>query len=352
MSFVPRTVYTAFATLLLAASTSFAQTATTDPVGFVTVSAVAGTGSARTTSVISYPLLNSEIIAGQAYGRITDVTANSIINSSAGWSVGELSVAANPYFIRITSGLAKGYTFLISTSTANTATAVTIDPEEAAQIDLSALGIVTGASGDTYAIYACDTLSGAFGTPATTGIQGGILSSGEGADVVQLFVSGFWRQYYYNTTLASWRRVGPNTISDNVPIRPDSAVLYSRLATSTLSLTVIGAVPTSDRKALVKKSGVSFLSNSWPVSLTLGTSGIQLIPGWASSATYDVNTTDIVQLMVNGFWVKYFYSGTNWKRVGPNTTSDSVSIAVGSAFIIEKKGSVAGSSTITQGVPY
>jgi hypothetical protein len=325
-------------------------TAVTDPVGFVTVSAAAGTGATRTVSVLSFPLVSPEAITGVATGRITGVTANSISNSSAGWSAGALSVPATPYVIRITSGSAKGHTFLISTLTPNTATTVTIDSLEAAQVDLTTLGIVTGASGDTYAVYACDTLLTALGTPATTGVQGA--ASSAGADIVQLFVSGFWQQYYYNTTNLRWQRVGPNSPSDNVPIRPDSAVLYSRLPASPLNLTVLGTVPVSDRKAMVNNSGVTFLSNSWPVNLTLGTSGIQLIPGWASAASYNAATTDIVQMMVNGFWVKYWHTGNNWKRVGPGSISDSVSIPVGSAFIIEKKTSAPGASQLVQTIPY
>jgi hypothetical protein len=340
---------------ILCATAPFAHaqtTVATDPVGFVTVSAAAGTGITRTVSVLSFPLVSPEAITGVATGRITGVTANSISNSSAGWSPGALSVPATPYVIRITSGAAKGHTFLISTSTQNTATTVTIDAEEAGQVDLTALGIVTGASGDTYAILACDTLATAFGTPVTTGVQGGTSTTGIGADIVQLSVAGSWRQYYYNTSSTSWRRVGPNTLSDNIPIRPDSAVIFSRLPASPLNLTVLGTVPVSDRKALVNNSGVTFLSNSWPVSLTLGTSGIHLISGWASSATYVAATTDIVQMAVNGAWVKYYYTGNNWKRVGPNTLSDSVSIPVGSAFIIQKAGSASGASALVQNLPY
>jgi hypothetical protein len=316
----------------------------------VTVSAAAGTGITRTVSVLSFPLVSPEAITGVATGRITGVTANSISNSSAGWSPGALSVPATPYVIRITSGAAKGHTFLISTSTQNTATTVTIDSLESSQVNLMTLGVLTGASGDTYAIYACDTLSTALGTPGTTGIQGA--TSPVGADIVQMFVSGFWQQYYYNTTNSRWQRVGPNSPSDNVPIRPDTAVLYSRLPASPLNLTVLGSVPVSDRKALVKNSGVTFLSNSWPVNLTLGTSGIHLIPGWASVANYDAATTDIVQIMVNGFWVKFWYTGNNWKRVGPGSISDSVSIPVGSALIIEKKSPASGTSQLVQNIPY
>jgi hypothetical protein len=328
------------------------STAYTDPVGYVTVSAAAGNGSTRTVSVLSIPLVYTETITGAATGRITGVTANSISNSSAGWSAGGLSVPAFPYVIRITSGAAVGHTFLISTATANTATTATIDAEEAAKVDLTTLGIVTGASGDTYAIYTCDTLSGVFGTPATTGIQGGTATNGSGADIVQMSVAGSWRQYYYNTTSSSWRRIGPNTLSNDVPIRPDSAVIYSRLAASVLNLTCIGTVPTTDRKALVNNSGVSFLSGSWPVGLTLATSAIQSTPGWISTPTYSATTSDIVQMAVGGAWNKYYHTGTNWKRVGPNTISDSVAIPTGSAFIIQKAGSSPGVTALSQVLPY
>lgn len=330
-----------FASLALAGITTLsAQT-----VGYVTLSIAAGTGSARTVSVLSFPLADSGQASGQLNGIITGVTAATFTNSSAGWTAGQLSTAATPYLIRITSGTAKGRTFLVSTATANTATTLTIDPEEAALVDLTTVGIAAGT--DTYELIPCDTISNVFGTPATTGIQGGTTSAT--ADIVQLLVSGGWRQYYYNTTSSAWLRIGPNSNSNNVAIRPDTAALYQRLPASGLSLIVSGTVPSVDRKALVKNSGTTFLSNGWPVDVTLGTSGINSIPGWLTGTA---TTADIVQIQISGGWRQYYHNGTQWLRVGPNTASNSVVIPTGAAVILLKKGAASGAVALSQTLPY
>jgi hypothetical protein len=332
----------------LTLATASAQTAYTVPEGYVTLTAAAGTGSARTLSVLSLPLLDVASATGQMTGRLTGVTATTFSNSSAGWTAGQLSTAATPYLLRITSGTAIGRTFLLSTSTANTATTVTLDATDAALTDLTTLGIVTGGSGDTYQLIPCDTLSSVFGTPGTTGILGA--TSAAAADNIQLFVSGAWRQYYYNTTSNDWRRIGPNTASNNLALRPDSAVIYARLSATQLSLTLLGRVPATTRKSVVANSGVSFMAGGWPVDLTLATSGINSIPGWVSST--DVSAADTVQMLVSGAWRQYYHNGTNWRRIGPNTISDSVAITTGSGVIINKKGSATGTSLLTQSLPY
>jgi hypothetical protein len=322
-----------------------AQTVATDPVGFVNVTAAAGTGSTKTTSVLSFPLLGTASITGVSSGLITGVSQSGITNSNAGWQAGALSVASSPYLIQVTSGTAKGRIFLISTTTPNTATTVTVDPLEASQTDLTTLGIAAGT--DTYTIFPCDTLSSLLGSPATTGVSGG--TGAADADVVQLFVSGAWRQYYYSNSLAAWVRVGPNSVSNTVAIRPDTGVIYTRLASSPLTLTLVGRVPTVSRKAGVMNSGVTFLSNSWPVDVTLTSTGINMIPGWITGAAAEA---DIVQILVAGAWRQYYNDGTNWRRVGPNTISDSVVVPAGTSLIVNKKGSNSGLSILSQSLPY
>src|SRR5436190_34800 len=82
------------------------------------------------------------------------------------------------------------------------------------------LSIATGASGDTYQIIPADTLSTLIGTPGTTGILAN--ANPLNADNLQVLVGTSWRQYYHDGT--NWRRIGPNTISNDVVIRPDAAV--------------------------------------------------------------------------------------------------------------------------------
>lgn len=322
-----------------------AATVSTVPEGYVTLNIAAGTGTSRTISVISLPLAANVAIDGAVVGTITGISSNTFTNSAAGWTSGQLSAAATPCAIRVTTGNAKGRVFLISTSMSNTSTTVTIDAEEATHTNLTSLGIVAGT--DKYEIISCDTVSGVFGTPATTGIQGGDVNT---SDWVQIFISGAWRQYYYSTTSNAWLRVGPNTNSNNVPIRPDSAVMFHRMPASGLNLIVTGRVPSIDRKAVVSNSGVTFLANGWPTDLTLASSEINNLSGWVSNA--NPSLADIVMVMSSGAWRQYYHNGTQWLRVGPNTPSNTVSLPAGSGIMITKKGSASGISVLNQALPY
>jgi hypothetical protein len=340
--------FLAFSMTVLAAPALWAQSAATVPQGYITLNVTAGTGSARNLSVLSFPLQEVGTLTGQMSGRLTGVTANTLSNSAAGWSAGALSAAATPYYIKLTSGSASGRIFLISTATANTATTVTIDSVDAATTDLTTLSIQTGASGDTYEICAADTILSALGTPATTSILDG--SSAAAADQIQVYSpSSGWLSYYYNTT-SGWVRVGPPIASGNTVIRPDTAVLYNRLAATPLTFILMGRVPTVDRKATVANSGVTVLSNCWPLDSSLSNSNIRNLPGWVTGSS---TTADYVQIFsaANG-WRQFYHNGTNWLRVGPPIVSDNEPIPAGAAVIITKRGSATGQAVLTQALPY
>ena len=118
--------------LLLVATLTHASAQTTvqgEPFGYVKINITAGTGTSKKTSLVSIPLLEEAAITGKATGRITGVTATTISASGAGWTAGQLSTAATPHLIEITSGTAKGRMLLISTTAANTADTVTIATE-------------------------------------------------------------------------------------------------------------------------------------------------------------------------------------------------------------------------------
>jgi hypothetical protein len=335
------------------------ETATTDPVGFVTVGITAGTGSAKRNTLFSLPLLETEAIGGQVAGTITGVTANTISNSNAGWTAGELSNPASPYLIQITSGAAEGRMFLVSSSAntggaisgaANTATTVTVSSIDAAQVDLTTLGIVNGT--DTYKIFACDTISSFFGTPETTGVQGG--TGAANADSIVAVLNGSSQTYFFKTDAVPprWSRVGLGSPdASNTPLLPYYGVQYSRLANTALSFVVTGSVPTSERKAGVKNSGPTFLSQFWPADSTLSSVGLQNLAGWQAGAS--AAAADTVVLTSGGSANTYFYDGSNWRRValGSPLANDTI-IPVGTTISINKKGSAAGYTTLTQAPPY
>ncbi|MEI6279981.1 MAG: hypothetical protein WCQ16_11470, partial [Verrucomicrobiae bacterium] len=280
--------------------------------------------------------------------HLTSLASNSISNSAAGWTAGELSVAASPTLIRITSGSAIGRTFLVST-TANTATTVTIDASDLGSTNLTSLGILTGDAGDTYELLNAHTLATLFGTDSGNGILTG--TNGAACDQVQLMVTGAYRTYYLSsaTNPMQWKRLGPNTASSNVVIKPETGILFSRLANSSLALTFTGTVPTIERKVAVKDSGLTNLSTGWSADATISTLGLTSIPTWTSGTA---STSDTVQFLVTGAYRTYYFNGTNWRRVGPNTISDSVAIPAGTVYTIKQLGAAATFSTLTQTAPY
>lgn len=324
------------------------STAVTDPVGFVTANIAAGLGSAKKSTLFSVPLLETEGITGQISGVITGVGSNTISNSSADWANGELAQAETPFLVMVTSGAAEGRMFLISANTTNTLTVSGVDTVQTP--DLTTLGIVPNT--DTYTILACGTLKTLFGTPETTGIQGGTTQNN--ADTIVMVVNGAASTYFYKTDAVPprWTRVGPGfPNASNTPILPYYGVEYRRLPATPLSFVVTGAVPVKQRKVGVKNSGTTFLSQYWPTESTLVSLGIQNIPGWVGAPT--MTSADTVILTANGIPATYWYDGANWKKIAPGyPISDSVLIQIGTTVQISKKGNTSGYSTYIQQIPY
>jgi hypothetical protein len=319
----------------------------TTPVGYASKIIAAGNGSTKKVTPVSAPLEFIASAGGRLSGTLSGVTATTLSNSAAGWTAGELSTSATPHLLKLTGGAAAGRTFLLSTSTANTATTVTIDPADAAQGDLTALGVVAG---DTYEISRCDTLLSLFGTPATTGILGGTTSAS--ADSLQLAVNGVVETYFYSTTQNRWTQAtSGNPDASNTPIRADQGVLYARLGAIPLELTITGRVPATARAVVVKNSGVTLLSHSWPAATTLAGSQIAQISGWTSNNA--AAAADKVKIYTAGTLFTYWFDGVNWrKQVLGSPLSNEVIIPAGSAVTLEQIGSQAGHSTLTQTLPY
>ena len=327
----------------MATTGSVAQTVATTPVGGVVIDIAAGTGGTRTLTAVSIPMLMSAGASGQMAGLVTGVTSTTLTNSSAGWTAGQLSTTAAPYVIRMKSGAAAGRTFLISTATANTTTTVTIDTSESP--NLTGLSITTG---DAYELIAVDTLSILF--PSGSGMLGG--STAGAADNILINKAGVWRTYFYSTTLNRWTQVAlGNPDASNEPIKPDTALLYGRLAASTLTVKAFGSVPVLGRKAPVINSGVTFLANGWPADVTLLASGIQSIPGWTANTAS--GSADKVQLLSGGVYKTYYFDGTNWRQVAlgnPIKNTDLIGTTAG--VLLNKLGTASGTAVLTQALPY
>lgn len=349
-------LYAAAASLALAPAHLNAQTTVaTDPVGFTTVTITPGNGTARRQTMMSIPLLDAASVSGLSSGTISGVTSNSIVVSNAGWTAGALSQPSEPYVIQITSGTAAGRFFLIASSAAtggasgsaalaNTATSVFISPIDSLQVsnDLPAAGV---AEGNTFKLFACDTLSW-FGSPATTGVLGG--TSPNNSDNVTVTINGTPTTYYYRTTSSNWVRSGLNSSASNVALVPNIGLAYNRLSSNALSFVTTGQVPVTNRVAPIRNSGTTVLSQYWPVATTLKNLGLQDLAGWVKG-TNQVSTDNVI-VVAGGTPSTYYNNGTNWRRFPLTGNQDGVQIPVGAAVQVVKKGTNAGYTPFAQSI--
>lgn len=350
----------AVAASLALGQTNAQTTVATDPVGFTTVVITnASSATARRASVISIPLLVVDsAVGGLSSGTITAVASNSITVSNANWTPGALSQPASPFVIQITSGAAAGRMFLVASSAntagalgsaalANTSSNLFISSTDVTQIsNLPAAGVTAG---NTFRLFACDTLGDFFGSPATTGIRGGTAATN--SDNVIVTINNNNTTYYFNTSSNAWLRSPTTFGASNVALVPNNGVVYNRLGgTSSLNLVSVGQVPVTNRIVPIRNAGTTVLSQYWPVAGTLRGLGIQNLSGWVSTPTA-TSLSDNVVVTAGGTATTYFYNGTNWRRTsGPTNSQDNVSIPIGSAVQIIKKGSAAGFSTLTQSI--
>lgn len=341
-----KTVAALSACLLFSAPLQAAETPTV-PVGYVTLKAAAGTGTAKKSTSLSLPLYGTMEGDGAMKGQLTHISANALTNADADWTPGQLSQAAAPSLIKITSGAATGRTFLISTATPNTANTVVIDANDVAQGALNTLGI---AIGDSYELLPCDTLSSLLGTPETSGVVGG--AKANSSDTVAITTNGKSDTFFYSTTLQRWTKSYPgNPDATNQPLHPDVGFTYSRIASSDLTLLLTGRVATTSRLAAVKNSGVTHLAQNWPINTTLLDTNIHQIAGWQAGES--AAKADRAQLYIDGVLHTYWFDGTNWREHATSTPiADSLLIPAGTSVILTKLGTTAGYSPVSQALPY
>jgi len=317
----------------------------TTPVGVFEVQIAPGSMAIPAVTAFSIPL-RSEVPAdftGQASGRISGVLASSITCTSAGWQPGALSQASRPFFLRITSGNARGRTLLISSGVSNTSDTVTVLNQGT---DLTGLGITVGESGDSFEIFPGHTLSSFFGT-STLGA-----ASPDAADTVLLHNGVGWRTYYFNSTVGQWRTGSFPLSQNNVVIRPDDGVLFYRRGSSPLAYTLWGTVPSVDLKIVVRNLGVTFVGGVYPVEQTLNSAAYNTLSNWRTAG--DISTADKVTIYEGVGFKQYNYnlSAGQWRRGSFPLNQNNVVIPAGTPVIIERTGGASGISILERPLPY
>jgi len=330
---------------VLMGASAVGQTVATVPVGAVTVTIAAGTGTTSKLTTVSIPLLMGASITGVSQGKVSSFTSTTVTSVGAGWQSGQLSLVQVPYMIRFLSGSAVGRTFLISSVSPNTAEVLTIDSSEA--VDFTTIGLAVN---DSYQIIPADTLSNFIG------LSDGVLAGTNviNSDNILINKNGVWNTYFYNTSVVPnrWSRFTLGTPdASNEVIRPDTVLLYKRLGSTPITLTILGAVPTVNRASPVKNAGLTFMSSNWPTDMTLSSLQLSSIAGWVSSSSWSL--ADRVLVLANGVWKTYFYDGTNWRQVTlGNPIRDDDVIQAGSGVLIDRRGLLNGQSVYTRMLPY
>jgi uncharacterized protein (TIGR02597 family) len=281
-------------------------------------------------------------------GSITGVQANVVTVSGAGWTNGLLSTASSPHFLRFNSGAASGRSFLISANTADQLTISSADGFSSTTVNLLTIGVNVG---DQFSIIEGDTILSLFGHGTVSGVdsvKGGV--SPNGSDTLQINSNNSFATYYYDTTQGAWVNVATEALANNVLVRPDSVVIFNRIAATPLSVTMVGDVPVQNRRFVVREGQITALSTHWPVNVTLGSLNLQQVPSWVSSANPSI--ADIVQLRIGSSWRSYYHDGVNWIDLASEAVSNGASVSAGSGILIRKRSISSNGVVVVSAPPY
>lgn len=332
--------------LALMSSFGWSQEAKTVPVGVVTLNIAAGNGAVRNATVLSFPLKENPQITGKVIGTITGVSSTTLTDSSAGW--GTISSSSSPVFIRITSGAAQGRTFRVVSNNSTTITVASSDGASSTPVNLSNLGVATGAG---YELIQGDTILSVFGQGNSNGVNAPLGNANRNfADTIQINVNNSWRLFYYDLAQNSWINFTDEVPGNDFVIPPDSAVIYNRLAASQLSITVLGVVPSQDRRVVVRDGQTTMISSFWPVPTTLSSLNLQSLPGWVSNV--NPSLADIVQMRIGSSWFSFYHDGTQWMNYTDEIPANNQQVSVGTGLLIKRKATASGGSVLSQPVPY
>jgi hypothetical protein len=306
----------------LAASVSFA--AATVPMGAMVYTISAGTPLAPVVTTFSVPLRDSVPLnfVGTSAGLIASAVAGPVTNSEAitvtgaAWDPLQFRVAAQPYFLRVMTGAAAGRNLLIlPAQTGHTASSVIVDNQ--------GVPVAASLAGAKFEIYPADTIKTFFAGLVSAGsvVSGATASV---ADVVQIHNGSTYVSYFYNGT--NWRRSSPPGVADDIVIRPDAAVIYSRKG-ALVSFTVLGTVPSTDVKVVVRDGQTTVIGGPFPVNQNIPAFSFNTLPGWVSTASGA--TSDKVLVHNGTSYQTFFFNNTEWRRVSPPGSATLVSVAAG-----------------------
>jgi len=250
---------------LAAAAGSYAQTATTDPVGYITIN-VKATG---TLSFVSPSLVNKVEFSGVA----TAANATSITVSGTPFTPSAFNIAPAPpvgsgkpqYYVEITNGANEGAWTNITGNPTNNAVN-TAD-------DMSAL-ITAGTT--TIKIRKHVTIADMFGATNSAGLDGGDqISSADEIKVLNSETKSILNIFFYDDgATQAWIDADSNDVAD-FPIEPQQGLFVNRKLATPVSFVRVGHVKTG-KTMVTSDPGINVLAVPRAVgsAFTLATSNL------------------------------------------------------------------------------
>ncbi|HEV7404116.1 MAG TPA: TIGR02597 family protein [Chthoniobacteraceae bacterium] len=324
-----------------------AQTATTDPVGFMTLPInAAGAPGAKAISFRALGLFRPVDFQGVASSvsanPLNSPTPDSISITSPGWTANQFNGANGKYYVELlgAAGVAgAGTTYDIVSTTLAT------DPNT--QVVTGTLTLAQRladnvAGTPAFRIRKHWTIADAFGAANDKGLAGGTATT---ADIIQVYSGGTYLKYYYNTAAPGWR-LGTDTTTDvgGTVLYPDDGLVIIRQGANTSQTTqvvVMGAVKTGQTSFPIV-AGQNFLANPYAAPMTLGSSNLYTTDPATGVAAGFATTADQVLIYNGTNYDTYYYSaggspGAGWRKVNGGTADASATpIPAGSSFIVKR----------------
>jgi uncharacterized protein (TIGR02597 family) len=246
-------------------------------------------------------------------------TATAFTLTGASWTANQFAAATSPYLARIKVGNQSGLCFLI---TANTASQLTVN--NGGTTLSSVLNV-----GDSVEVTPANTLSSLFGQTAPGFLTG---ASANAADNIFLWNGNTWTVYYNDGS--NWWNTSSLKPQNSAIIYPDEGLFITRRSTSPLTLTFLGAVPSTTEQSLLNGAGSSFIANRFPVSTTLSAFGLQNSPNWTAGSS--ANTADNVYMWTGTTWSVYYFDGTNWWNTSSLKNQNSTPIPPATPLFVKR----------------
>jgi hypothetical protein len=307
---------------IAAAGMSFADTATTAPVGYVTVT-FPGNNSL---TAVSVTLAKSPEYTGVS----TSQTATTVVATGAGWSDG--AWVGKLVYLENSSGAEEA--FLITANTSNTLTV-------SAPFDLTTR--YAGAS--KFTINAPHTVGSLFGTtPGEVKFAQGTVDV---ADLLYLWNGTGYTTYNFNGS--TWRRSTSLGNANNDIVYPDEGFFVLRRSATPIDVVFSGQVPVKPQTTTIPGNGQTNVSSRFPVGATISSMGFQNLPGWSGTPAADA---DRVYVWNGTSYITYWFNGTNWRRSTSLGNANNDVIPANSFMFVFRTNASTANEFATSALPY